>query len=102
MSLQSIFYSMKNIILILIPFIFFSCDKGKDSKSEDAAVEVKSNQLYHGVDIHGKERACRQMREDMACTEIFTPDDQFAINCKNRGDTPIQCGCHDYICIIKK
>jgi hypothetical protein len=54
----------------------------------------------YGLDIMGEESSCTPMSEkgDLVCTEVFTEQDQFAIDCEESGDRPIQCGCHQFLC----
>lgn len=63
-------------------------------------VKNNSKKPFTGVDLSGKTRACLPMKETM-CTMSFTAEDQFAADCKAKGNTAIQCGCHDWICIKK-
>ena len=53
----------------------------------------------YGKDIDGNMRSCEGISKDIACTEIFTEEDQFALDCEQEGGTAFQCGCHDFICI---
>lgn len=56
--------------------------------------------VQYGLDIMGEESSCTPMSEtaDFACTDVFTEQDQFAIDCEESGDRPIQCGCHQFLC----
>ena len=69
--------------LFLIFLLVFSCKK--------------SNQ-FTGVDYQGKAKSCSPS-ENKVCTEIFTPSDQYALDCKDQGKKAIQCDCHDWICV---
>jgi len=59
------------------------------------------NQVLEGIglDINGKFRTCNAMADDIMCTAEVTEGDEFAYRCNEDGNTPFQCGCHDYICI---
>lgn len=55
-------------------------------------------EIQHGWDIDGNPRSCEEMSPDIACSMEFTPEDQFAMDCRASGKEAIRCGCHDYIC----
>lgn len=55
-------------------------------------------EVQTGFDIDGKPRSCEAMSQELACSEEFTPEDQFAIDCREEGKEAVQCGCHDFIC----
>lgn len=59
---------------------------------------VCETKTFEGYDIDGKVRSCAEMSLSIACTAEFTKGDQYARDCEEEGGTPIQCGCHDYIC----
>jgi hypothetical protein len=59
---------------------------------------VCEQKSFKGVDLNGQERTCRPTQDDLICTQEFTDNDQFALDCENNGGQAIQCGCHDYIC----
>ena len=69
-------------------------------KTKCGVVSSAAEVLFTGKDFSGKTRTCSPMK-DSVCTEIFTPEDQFAMDCKDKGNTAIQCGCHDRICVKK-
>lgn len=60
---------------------------------------ICEEKTFKGFDIEGKERSCKPMASDIACTLEFTDEDQFAVECEDNGNEVIQCGCHDYICL---
>jgi hypothetical protein len=59
---------------------------------------VCEQKTFEGIDIEGNIRSCTEISAAVACTMEFTDGDQYAIDCENDGGTPVQCGCHDYIC----
>lgn len=52
-----------------------------------------------GTDIDGIEKTCPPVSSDLVCTMVFTPGDQYALDCVELGGIAFQCGCHDYICL---
>lgn len=52
-----------------------------------------------GPDINGNEKTCDPVAGDLVCTMVFTPEDQYALDCVEDGGLAFQCGCHDYICL---
>lgn len=60
-----------------------------------------SQPLHVGYDIQGKYRSCNIPPKDLACTEIFGPGDQYAIDCAKAGGKALMCGCHVYLCSKK-
>ena len=60
---------------------------------------ICEQKTYQGLDKNGKLKECTPMSLDVVCTMEFTDGDQFAMDCEDDGNTAIQCGCHDYICV---
>lgn len=52
-----------------------------------------------GVDFEGNLKSCSPAKSDLICTEVFTQEDAFAVQCEKDGHEAVQCGCHDWICI---
>lgn len=76
-----------------------SCkDAGNKVNSCGCHEYVCEQKTFEGFDINGEVRSCAEMSASMACTEEFTDGDQYARDCADEGGSPIQCGCHDYIC----
>ena len=63
-------------------------------------VDKNFNGEIKGIDINGEERSCSTIPLGKPCDEVFTPGDQYGVDCKNQGGNPFQCDCHDYICIF--
>lgn len=78
----------KLIHISILTLLFCGCVANGEGNSE-----------FKGVDHEGKERSCKPMAGDVACTEIFTPADAYGLKCKEEGHKAIQCGCHDWICV---
>lgn len=57
----------------------------------------RNDEIETGLDINGETKSCVPML-DVACTTEVTPEDEFAIDCRNSGKEAVQCGCHDYLC----
>lgn len=53
---------------------------------------------FKGENYLGKTKQCQPMKQKM-CTEIFTQEDQFAVECRDKGYQAIQCDCHSWICV---
>lgn len=70
-------------------------------KEKDSENINTDRPLIKGFDRFGKERSCRKIDPNTACTMSFEPGDQFAADCKAAGKEATQCGCHDYICSAK-
>jgi len=66
-----------------------------DNKAKPTAPE--QNQFV-GYDLDGQKRACPAPDEDMLCTMVFTPADEFANQCSELGHEVFTCGCHDHLC----
>ena len=62
-------------------------------------VENIDEVIVYGMDIEGNLRGCEGIDKNKYCTEIFTPEDKFALDCENRGSKAFQCDCHDFICL---
>lgn len=60
---------------------------------------ICEQKTFTGLDINGQKRTCKEIAPDIACTMVFTENDQFALDCENDGAMAVQCGCHDYICV---
>jgi hypothetical protein len=60
----------------------------------------ETSNIEFGLDINGEESSCTPMSETapIACTQVFTEQDQFALDCRDNGDKVIKCGCHSYLC----
>ena len=81
---------MKKLIIALpLLFIYTSCNNQGPAKG-----------FYRGVDYQGDTKDCKLMEAKM-CTEIFTQEDQFSVDCQDKGHKAIQCDCHDWICVKK-
>lgn len=70
---------------------------------EENAIGVE-DKLVTGLDINGNVDSCVPMNEQpdaefIACTMVFTEEDQFAIDCQAEGHTAVQCGCHKFLCL---
>ena len=82
---------MKGLILVLSWLLVgvSSCKEGPNEIS--------------GYDYQGKEKTCILKEADRAqfCTEVFTKEDAFAMECRKRGYKSTKCGCHDHICDTK-
>lgn len=65
--------------------------------SENVNEEVTARKT--GYDIDGRERSCEIQKEKIVCTQEFTQEDAFALDCEKNGGEAIQCGCHDWICV---
>ena len=89
--------------IILISLAFISCDQEEGSQTKSIPVVKNGNLVadlysYTGVDKDGKTRSCID-QFGAICTEVFTDSDQFGLDCENKGDFPVQCNCHDWICV---
>lgn len=97
---------MKLFLFVSLSLFLFACSsKPKtEPKPEIPAVilDTAQTQQVSGVDINGKPRSCAPSSGQLMCTMMFGPGDQFAADCKKNGDKPVQCGCHDFICVKKK
>jgi|GEM_PF-2634738 len=103
---------MKKIIqFVLISLFIFSCGgtsqkvkSPEDEYSSSTATPVVQQEVkkVSGVGIDGRPRSCAPLSGSMICTMMYGPGDQFAADCKKNGNRPVQCGCHDFICIKKK
>jgi hypothetical protein len=87
-------------LLFLIQFSTISCELNDIQNPEGMAVayELRADESFVGEDIDGETRRCVESSQ-FTCTEIFTEEDQYGLDCLRDGDIAIQCGCHDWICI---
>jgi hypothetical protein len=87
---------MKTMIYFILLSTVFSC---QESKRESDVKYTDSLSKTKGFDINGNGASCTPLREDiLSCSEEFTIEDQFALDCKERGYKATFCGCHNYIC----
>jgi hypothetical protein len=97
---------MKLLSLVYLSLFLFACSSKPTTQQKPEIPTVILNsteaQKVSGVDINGKPRSCAPSSGQLICTMMFAPGDQFAADCKKNGDKPIQCGCHDFICVKKK
>ncbi|MBA2403964.1 MAG: hypothetical protein H0V66_04265 [Bdellovibrionales bacterium] len=84
------------IFFMLMCLVLMGCEnKGEDLPE----VSIQPQRVsYVGTDIDGERRVC-EASPNLTCTAIFTPEDQFANDCEDRGYQAVACGCHDYICL---
>lgn len=54
---------------------------------------------FTGTDMNGNSKTCKDVSATTICSSMFTPSDQYALTCKNNGNTAVMCGCHDWICV---
>lgn len=83
---------MKNkftLISILTAFAAASC------------VQTPVSNEKKGYNIAGNPASCEPMAGDKICTEIFTEEDRFALECRKQGHEAIQCDCHQFLCSEK-
>lgn len=98
---------MKSLLIICLSFIIFGCSSRPTIEQKPEIPQVildtskEQAKMVSGVDINGKPRSCTPSSGQLICTMMFGPGDQFASDCKKNGDKPIQCGCHDFICVKK-
>lgn len=81
---------MRDFIYPILFFVLLGC------LPESPAEKPNS---FTGKNLKGEVKTCSPMPEDRACTEVFTPEDQFGMDCRGKGMTAIQCDCHDWICL---
>jgi hypothetical protein len=82
------------VLLLTGPMIFLGCYKHDDA--------LKGHSGPKGYSIEGKQETCeKEMDPNMMCTQQFTEQDQFAIDCREKGGQALQCACHHYLCSIK-
>lgn len=53
---------------------------------------------FTGYDIKGNHVSCTPTGQEMACTLIYGPEEEFATRCVQAGHEKFDCGCHDYLC----
>lgn len=75
------------------------CVDKQTLEHEDESVEIT------GYDIDGNIDSCKPFDyrvdgQQVACTMVFTEEDQFAIDCQAEGHEVVQCGCHKYLCLM--
>lgn len=75
----------------------FTCGCHSYLCKENIVKEVLAER--EGIDIEGVIRSCTPLAEGTVCTEVFTEEDAYAVQCEEDGGEAVQCGCHDWICI---
>lgn len=106
--------SIFSILILLTSILLSGCevaDTGTPDPTDDDRGEIitlpgKVGEdtpflSYKGLDLEGNERQCIDQFGSI-CTSEFTESDQFAFDCEDNGDFPVQCGCHDWICVTKE
>lgn len=67
---------------------------------EDVICVEENNEsiLVKGLDMQGQIKSCHAITADTFCPETNKAEQQFAISCKEKGNSPFRCSCNDYIC----
>lgn len=85
---------------VLSCFALGACTSAQEKNPEPATPKASiTSQEVTGMDMFDKTRSCAPMAADRVCTMIFTPADSYANKCSKEGHKPVQCACHDWICI---
>jgi hypothetical protein len=84
----------------------FDEDSTKDTKDPEISRDIPLGQIliddsieYTGEDFSGAIRSCSPISKDSICTTVFTKEDQYGLDCREKGYDIVKCGCHDPICI---
>lgn len=81
---------IKIITLLAGMLLFLSCEEQITNKYNEYKVE--------GVDRKGNNRVCFN-DPDRICQAIYNIEEEdFAQNCREAGNKPHKCGCHEYVC----
>lgn len=54
-----------------------------------------------GYNIQGTQTTCQLASSGLVCDKMFSPGDQFAVDCGKSGGTATMCACHTYLCSVK-
>jgi hypothetical protein len=90
-------------LILLLQFTIISCEVSDIEKTDDVvhSPELKAIESFIGEDINGETRQCSD-NSGAVCTQVFTEEDQYGLDCLRDGDVAIQCGCHDWICVTEE
>ena len=83
----------------------YSCQSKESNKNKSRNTEkpgldsgAQNVKQFSGYNMEGQKVSCSAPGENVACTMIYGPEEEFKARCEAAGHQAFICGCHDYLC----